>query len=34
MASEGNEYPVADIRKMLTKMFNELKAKLKEDILK
>jgi hypothetical protein len=32
--SEGEEFPVADIRRMIIRMFNELKQKLKEDIQK
>jgi hypothetical protein len=32
--SEGDESPVADIRRMMIRMFNEFKMELKEDIQK
>jgi hypothetical protein len=34
MESEGDESPVADIRRMIIRMINELKEKCKEDIQK
>jgi hypothetical protein len=34
MQSEGNKSPVADLRRMMTRMFNELKEELKENMQK
>jgi hypothetical protein len=32
VGSEGDEYPGADLRKMMIQMFHELEEELKEDI--
>jgi hypothetical protein len=34
MQSEGNKSPVADLRRMMTRMFNELKEERKENMQK